>query len=176
MHDIWFGRKVLPVDCRGMDGPFLNGKKVAFEAESNTEGRLRTTMVRFLASKVDGGRCCGRFESFSDEKGYGFLSSSMLPGEEMRWTGYGSGSPKVLIGQEVTFKLKTMSDGTFGAQGVNRHEHRWLWSCSGVVKRIEKEHTKGECGARAVPKQEDACDRHLEEQLRSSRGHRECNV
>jgi len=109
--DIMFSRNELPDDAREVQGKFLEGKLVYFEAVEGPDGRAKAASVQLLA--LEGQGITGKIKSFSEKNGYGFISSSALE-QDVRFQASDLSSMPPggnLMGQLVTFTTHPRPDG-----------------------------------------------------------------
>jgi len=80
--DIMFLRSGLPPDCKEVRGKFLDRKQVEFEVQAGNAGKMQAANLTINVGEGD--YLAGRIKTFSDQNGYGFIESSMLPGVDVR--------------------------------------------------------------------------------------------
>mmetsp|Transcript_45574 Transcript_45574/g.114874 ORF Transcript_45574/g.114874 Transcript_45574/m.114874 type:complete len:356 (-) Transcript_45574:57-1124(-) len=118
--DIMFSRNELPEDAREVQGKFLQGKMVFFEAVEGQDGRAKAGGVQLLA--VEGQALTGKIKSFSEKNGYGFITSSSLQ-TDVRFQASDlppSMPPGTnLQGQLMTFFPQARPDGKMMAQKLS---------------------------------------------------------
>jgi cold shock CspA family protein len=115
--DIMFSRNELPEDAREVQGNFLQGKVVFFEALENPDGRAKATSVSLAL--VEGQGLVGKIKSFSERNGYGFITSSCLQTDVRFQTQDlpASTAPGTnVVGQLVTFHTQARPDGKLMVQ------------------------------------------------------------
>eukprot|EP00933_Yihiella_yeosuensis_P003338 TRINITY_DN10605_c0_g1_i1.p1 TRINITY_DN10605_c0_g1~~TRINITY_DN10605_c0_g1_i1.p1 ORF type:complete len:457 (+),score=109.35 TRINITY_DN10605_c0_g1_i1:58-1428(+) len=112
LGEIFFGRKELPADAQDVQGYFLIGRPVVFDAEKLPDGRWKATAVEL--PYVEAKPVAGQVKSYSPKNGYGFISSSCLT-EDARFS-------KIDVPEEfrdcswlkdqlVTFDVSSREDG-----------------------------------------------------------------
>jgi len=109
--DIMFSRNELPDDVREVQGKFMDGRPVVFDAQRNPDGRYKATSV--AVPYVEGKDIAGKIKTYSEKHGYGFITSSSLT-EDVRFqrTDLPAVPPGVhLNGELVTFDVQAMPDG-----------------------------------------------------------------
>jgi cold shock CspA family protein len=74
--DVLFGKESLPDDVREVQGKFLEGRQVLFNAEQGTDGRYKATAITLPF--VEGKQLAGKIKFYNPAKGYGFITSSSL--------------------------------------------------------------------------------------------------
>jgi len=122
--DIFFSRAELPEDAKEVQGTFLTGRPVVFDAAQNPDGRYKATAV--VVPFVEGQSLAGRIKSFSDRNGYGFITSSSLT-EDVRFqkTDLPTVGPGVKVQEQlVTFEVTRRPDGKLMATKVRFQSRR----------------------------------------------------
>jgi len=110
--DVMFSKKDLAEDLREVQGKFLQGKAVAFDAAEGVDGRMKATAVQLVM--VEGQAVAGMIKSYSEKNGYGFINSTAMGGEDLRFQNRDIPQAAMganIIGQLVTFQVKTRPDG-----------------------------------------------------------------
>eukprot|EP00933_Yihiella_yeosuensis_P017524 TRINITY_DN14612_c0_g1_i1.p1 TRINITY_DN14612_c0_g1~~TRINITY_DN14612_c0_g1_i1.p1 ORF type:complete len:317 (+),score=74.42 TRINITY_DN14612_c0_g1_i1:79-1029(+) len=74
--DVMFSFSEMPDDCREVQGKFLTGRNVTFNAQQNPDGRYKATAV--VVPYEEGKEIAGKITSYSEKNGYGFITSSCL--------------------------------------------------------------------------------------------------
>lgn len=82
--DVMFSRNELPEDAREVRGKFLESRQVTFDAKIGADGRAKATLVQIPLA--EGVFLPGQIKSYSEKNGYGFLSSSSLPQDDIRFS------------------------------------------------------------------------------------------
>jgi len=82
--DVMFSRHELPEDAREVRGKFLEGRQVVFDAVISHDGRAKSTGL--IIPNSDGVFLPGMVKSYSEKNGYGFISSSSIPSEDIRFS------------------------------------------------------------------------------------------
>ncbi|CAE8627856.1 unnamed protein product [Polarella glacialis] len=110
--DILFGRTELPEDIREVQGKFLEGRPIVFDAAQGPDGRYKATAV--AVPLMEGKELAGKIKTFSEKHGYGFITSSSLT-EDVRFhtTDLPQGvTPGAHLREElVTFEVQALPDG-----------------------------------------------------------------
>ncbi|CAE8637134.1 unnamed protein product [Polarella glacialis] len=110
--DIFFGRSELPEDLKEVQGKFMDGRHVVFDAEPNADGRYKATAV--AVPYVEGKEIAGKIKTYNPMKRYGFITSSSLT-EDVRFqtTDLPQGTdPNAMLREElVSFEVQAMPDG-----------------------------------------------------------------
>ncbi|CAE8637133.1 unnamed protein product [Polarella glacialis] len=110
--DILFGRTELPEDIREVQGKFLEGRPIVFDAQQGPGGRYKATAV--AVPLMEGKEVAGKIKTFSEKHGYGFITSSSLT-EDVRFqtTDLPQGvTPGAHLRDElVTFEVQALPDG-----------------------------------------------------------------
>jgi cold shock CspA family protein len=117
--DIFFSRNELPPDHREVDGHFMNGRQVLFNAQEGPDGRMKATRVQI--TPVEGASVAGCVKSFSQKNGYGFITSTSLE-QDVRFQVQDL-PPQMqgafdLASVNVTFTLLTLPDGKLRASQI----------------------------------------------------------
>jgi len=110
--DLMFLRSELPVEAKEVRGKFLEGKTVRFEVQAGNSGKAQATKIEIIANQGD--FLAGQIKSFSDKHGYGFITSSMCPGQDIRFNrqDFDALMPGAnLRDQLVIFQTQTTPDG-----------------------------------------------------------------
>lgn len=110
--DIMFLRTSLPPDCKEVRGKFLDGKQVQFEVKTGNNGKSQAENIQIHVNEGD--FLAGRIKTFSDKNGYGFIESSMMPGQDVRFgmADFKDMMPGVnLRDQLVIFQVMSTPDG-----------------------------------------------------------------
>ncbi|CAE8590026.1 unnamed protein product [Polarella glacialis] len=111
-QDILFGRTELPGDIREVQGKFMEGRPVVFDAVQGPDGRYKATAV--AVPLIEGKEVAGKIKTFSEKHGYGFITSSSLT-EDVRFqtTDLPQGvTPGAHLREElVTFEVLALPDG-----------------------------------------------------------------
>jgi len=110
--DLMFMRTDLPADAREVRGKFIDGRTVHFTQSPSADGKLKASDLTIIAAEGD--FMAGSIKSFSQRHGYGFITSSMSPGEDARFEAVDledvpQGSD--LKNELVIYKSKRMTDG-----------------------------------------------------------------
>lgn len=115
--DIIFFRRDLPSDASDVQGKFMEGQSVMFDAVAQPDGRVKATAVQLVA--VEGAPIAGEVKSFSERNGYGFLRSTSFPGEDFRFQAGDlvQGSP-VATGAKMIFDAVPRPDGKLMAKNL----------------------------------------------------------
>jgi len=111
-EDVMFLRVALPPDCKEVRGKFLEGKQVQFEVQAGNAGKIQATNIQIQVGEGD--FFAGRIKTFSDQNGYGFIESAMLPGSDVRFEkrDFDQLMPGAnLKDQLVIFQVATQPDG-----------------------------------------------------------------
>eukprot|EP00440_Ansanella_granifera_P071095 gb/GFBE01077159.1/.p1 GENE.gb/GFBE01077159.1/~~gb/GFBE01077159.1/.p1 ORF type:complete len:437 (+),score=101.50 gb/GFBE01077159.1/:1-1311(+) len=116
--DVMFGRDALPLDAKEVQGHFLEGREVIFDAKETADGRWRAISVHIPF--VEGQRVAGKIKSFSERNGYGFIGSSSLE-NDVHFKA--SVLPPLMPGtplkdEFVQFEVQMMPDGKLTATKV----------------------------------------------------------
>jgi len=111
-NDVMFSRHELPEDAREVRGKFLEGRHVVFDANIAQDGRAKATRLSIPSS--EGVFLPGMVKSYSEKNGYGFLSSSSIPNEDIRFSK--SDFPPLVPGANmkgalVIFQKQQQADG-----------------------------------------------------------------
>eukprot|EP00933_Yihiella_yeosuensis_P054608 TRINITY_DN530_c2_g1_i1.p1 TRINITY_DN530_c2_g1~~TRINITY_DN530_c2_g1_i1.p1 ORF type:complete len:397 (-),score=118.53 TRINITY_DN530_c2_g1_i1:151-1341(-) len=109
--DILFGRDSLPEDVKEVQGKFMEGRQVMFDAAAGPDGRYKATAVAIPFQ--EGKQLAGQIKFFKEDKGFGFIKSSSLT-EDVHFKI--SDLPPVLSGTElkdelVIFDVSSLPDG-----------------------------------------------------------------
>lgn len=80
--DLMFMRSDLPADLKEVRGKFLDQREVTFDV-SMVDGKNKATNLEVLAK--DGEMFAGKIKSYSEKNNYGFIESSMSPGEDIKF-------------------------------------------------------------------------------------------
>ncbi|CAE8593434.1 unnamed protein product [Polarella glacialis] len=110
--DIFFGRGELPEDLKGVQGKFLDGRPVVFDAAPNPDGKYKATAV--AVPFIEGKGIAGKIKTYNPMKRYGFITSSSLTEDvHFQTTDLPQGTdPNSQIGEElVQFEVQAMPDG-----------------------------------------------------------------
>lgn len=117
--DAFFGRKALPVELKdGLVRFDLIGKSVRFELEDQfDDGKPVAKNLRLEATV--GEQCVGQVKSYNESKGYGFIGSSSLEGQDCF---FGSRDvprmASVYKGAFATFVVHQSDDGKLQAKSL----------------------------------------------------------
>eukprot|EP00933_Yihiella_yeosuensis_P081865 TRINITY_DN95563_c0_g1_i1.p1 TRINITY_DN95563_c0_g1~~TRINITY_DN95563_c0_g1_i1.p1 ORF type:complete len:317 (+),score=79.85 TRINITY_DN95563_c0_g1_i1:78-1028(+) len=74
--DVLFSFAEMPEDLKEVQGKFLVGRSVTFNAQQNPDGRYKATAV--VVPFEEGKEIAGKITSYSEKNGYGFVTSSCL--------------------------------------------------------------------------------------------------
>jgi len=110
--DLMFLRSELPPDAKEVRGKFLEGKTVKFEVHPGNQGKAQATKIEIMP--VPGEFLAGQIKSFSEKHGYGFITSSMCPGSDVRFNrqDFDLLMPGVNLREQlVIFQTQTTPDG-----------------------------------------------------------------
>ncbi|CAE8626327.1 unnamed protein product [Polarella glacialis] len=111
-QDVLFGRTELRDDVREIQGKFMEGRPVIFDASLGPDGRYRATVV------------VGWIKTFSERHGYGFITSSSLT-QDVRFQT--ADLPPGVIphkGEPVTFDVRVLPDGRLRVSKLRLKEVR----------------------------------------------------
>ncbi|CAE7586404.1 nek3 [Symbiodinium natans] len=119
--DVMFSRMELPSDAQEVQGKFLTGRAVYFEAQEAPDGRFKATAVAI--PYVEGSPVPGMIKSYSERHGWGFITSSSLT-DDVRFdknalAALDSLQPDVqLAGVKVVVEFVSRPDGKLNATRV----------------------------------------------------------
>jgi len=121
--DVFFLRRSLPVELA--DGFFpeldfqLKGNRVAFSVQRSQSGRSEAINIKFVPSP--GKPVVGEVKTYNDAKGYGFITSSSLDGQDVLFSG--KDVPSMLKGTDLkghkcAFTVHQKPDGKIQANDL----------------------------------------------------------
>ncbi|CAE8585113.1 unnamed protein product, partial [Polarella glacialis] len=70
--DVFFSRTELPDDVKEVQGKFMQGRPVVFDAEQLPDGRFKATAV--AVPYIEGKEIAGKIKTFVEKNGYGFIT------------------------------------------------------------------------------------------------------
>jgi len=118
--DIFFGRQSLPQELQAIGDLFpMKGKNVQFDlkAQADASGKPQASLVKIMVA--EGEMCVGTIKSFNAAKGFGFIGSSSMEGQDFFFSRRDvpmqlQGAP--LQGMVTAFKVTTSPDGKIQAR------------------------------------------------------------
>ncbi|CAJ1461442.1 unnamed protein product [Effrenium voratum] len=115
--DVLFSKRELPEDFREVQGKFLTGRQVGFQAAQAPDGRYKASAVS--VNFVEGMPIAGKIKSFSDKNGWGFITSSALT-DDVRFDRSCLATPPGvnLVGELVIMEVGVKPDGKLNAATV----------------------------------------------------------
>eukprot|EP00441_Pelagodinium_beii_P024582 CAMPEP_0197665064 /NCGR_PEP_ID=MMETSP1338-20131121/59013_1 /TAXON_ID=43686 ORGANISM="Pelagodinium beii, Strain RCC1491" /NCGR_SAMPLE_ID=MMETSP1338 /ASSEMBLY_ACC=CAM_ASM_000754 /LENGTH=453 /DNA_ID=CAMNT_0043243817 /DNA_START=41 /DNA_END=1402 /DNA_ORIENTATION=- len=124
--DIFFGRDALQDDAKEVQGKFLEGRTVYFNAVQQDDGRYKATSV--AVPYEEGKPVAGKIKSFSEKNGYGFANSSALEADvHFKAEIVPQHVPGISLKDElIIFEVKTLPDGKTSATSM-RFQSGKIW-------------------------------------------------
>lgn len=124
--DIFFGREALQDDAKEVQGKFLEGRTVYFNAQQQEDGRYKATSV--AVPYEEGKPVAGKIKTFSERNGYGFATSAALETDvHFKADIVPQHMPGISLKEElVIFEVKTLPDGKVAASSM-RFQSAKIW-------------------------------------------------
>jgi len=124
-EEIFFSKRNLPRELNDAindrnTGITMAGKQVTFSMETNNAGKPQASQIKLVAS--DGDQLVGKIKSYNQAKGYGFLESASIVGQDiffMRRELNPAFADAPLTGMSASFTLTMASDGKPQAKMVS---------------------------------------------------------
>jgi len=130
--DIMFSRRDLPEDANEVQGKFLQGQAVNFELTEGKDGRLKAQNLQIVPT--EGAPAAGMVKSFSEKNGYGFLSSTSLGGDDLRFARMDLQAVSVPVqsGMKMIFEIVPRPDGKLMAKSLRLQNEQQQHSFMGA--------------------------------------------